>query len=235
MGVRLCLVAVLVALLPGFAAPAAANVLIWIDKSTQRMTVSVDGAALYRWPVSTGMRGRETPAGSFRPFRMEAEHFSKEWDDAPMPHSIFFTQVGHAIHGSGHRLGSPASHGCVRISTAHAATLYALVQEQGLPKTRVVVSGTEPLPAEPRVAGSRRRAEPGLADGAPAENGGRRRQWLGETEPDAYGGYADGGEDAFDPAPYPESRPRRAFRGYPDDPYFQSYGVPPGDQYLDGN
>src|SRR4051794_30882743 len=105
MGVRICLVAMLVAFLPGFAVPASANVLIWIDKSAQRMTVSVDGAPVYRWPVSTGMRGRETPAGSYKPFRMEAEHYSKEWDDAPMPHSIFFTQVGHAIHGSTHRLG----------------------------------------------------------------------------------------------------------------------------------
>ncbi len=47
---------------------------------------------------------------------MEADHYSKEWDDAPMPHSIFFTKRGHAIHGTDYarRLGDPASHGCVR-------------------------------------------------------------------------------------------------------------------------
>ncbi len=65
----------------------------------------------YRWPVSTGIPSRETPNGSFRTFRMEEDHYSKEFDDAPMPHSIFFTKVGHAIHGtdSVNRLGTPAS------------------------------------------------------------------------------------------------------------------------------
>ena len=81
-------------------ASAEASVVITINKSTQRMTVAVDGVERWNWPVSTGRIGYETPSGSFTAFRMEAEHFSKEWDDAPMPHSIFFTQKGHAIHGS---------------------------------------------------------------------------------------------------------------------------------------
>ena len=73
------------------ALPASAKLLIEIDKSAQRMTVSQDGAQLYVWPVSTGQRGYDTPGGAFTPFRMEKDHFSREWDDAPMPHSIFFT------------------------------------------------------------------------------------------------------------------------------------------------
>ena len=64
------------------------------------MTVAVDGVERYHWPVSTGIPSRETPSGSFRAFRMEEDHYSKEFDDAPMPHSIFFTKVGHAIHGT---------------------------------------------------------------------------------------------------------------------------------------
>ena len=86
-----------------FAFPAAAKLLIEIDKSAQRMIVSQDGARLHVWPVSTGLRAHDTPAGSFTPFRMEKDHFSREWDDAPMPHSIFFTRQGHAIHGTEHR------------------------------------------------------------------------------------------------------------------------------------
>src|SRR5437899_3072538 len=80
--------------------PASADVEITIDKSAQRMTVAVDGATRWRWPVSTGARGYDTPSGSYTASRMEKDYFSKEWDDAPMPNSIFFTQRGHAIHGS---------------------------------------------------------------------------------------------------------------------------------------
>jgi hypothetical protein len=96
--------------------------------------------------VSTGKRGYDTPVGDFKPFRMEKDHFSREWDDAPMPHSIFFTQEGHAIHGSFDvkRLGSPASHGCVRLSPQHAATLFALVKQEKMANTRVVLTGVIP-------------------------------------------------------------------------------------------
>src|SRR4051794_21845907 len=124
--------------------PALAKIDITIDKNNQIMTVAVDGAERYRWPVSSGIPSRETPSGSFRAFRMEADHFSKEFDDAPMPHSIFFTKVGHAIHGtdSEGRLGSPASHGCVRLSKANATTLYALVQSEGVLNTTVTLTGS---------------------------------------------------------------------------------------------
>jgi hypothetical protein len=70
-------------------------ILITIDKATQQMTVDIDGTTRWIWPVSTGRRGYSTPAGSFRPFRLEEDHYSKEWDEAPMPHSIFFTGDGH--------------------------------------------------------------------------------------------------------------------------------------------
>jgi hypothetical protein len=127
-----------------FATGAQANVSITVDKSAQEMTVAVDGVERYHWPVSTGIPSRETPSGSFRTFRMEEDHFSKEFDDAPMPHSIFFTKVGHAIHGteSESRLGTPASHGCVRLSRANATTLYALVEKEGVLNTTVTLTGS---------------------------------------------------------------------------------------------
>jgi L,D-transpeptidase catalytic domain len=123
-----------------------AAILISIDKSLQQMTVSVDGARRYTWPVSTGRGSYATPSGSFKPFRMEADHYSKEWDDAPMPHSIFFTAKGHAIHGSfeTRRLGTAASHGCVRLSPANAKTLFALVKAEGMGNTKVVLTGQAP-------------------------------------------------------------------------------------------
>src|SRR5437764_1115536 len=123
---------------------AQANVAITIDKNAQQMTVAVDGVERYHWPVSTGIPSYETPNGSFRTFRMEEDHYSKEFDDAPMPHSIFFTKIGHAIHGTEFegKLGTPASHGCVRLSRAHASTLYDLVKSEGVLNTTVTLTGS---------------------------------------------------------------------------------------------
>lgn len=131
---------------------AAAGVDVKIDKSTQRMSVSVDGVTRYVWSVSTGVDGYNTPSGNFRPFRMEQDHHSDEWDNAPMPFSIFFTEQGHAIHGSyqTRSLGRPASHGCVRLAPQHAAKLYELVVRAGLGNTTVSITGS--LPSE-RFAG----------------------------------------------------------------------------------
>jgi hypothetical protein len=121
----------------------ATKVLIVVNKPGQKMTVSVDGVTEYVWPVSTGAGQYETPTGTWHPFRMEAEHFSKEWDDAPMPHSIFFTPLGHAIHGSFHTsaLGRKASHGCVRLAPDNAAILFDLVASAGYKNTTVTIKG----------------------------------------------------------------------------------------------
>src|ERR1700733_15023901 len=138
-----------------FAAGAAqAKVSITVDKDAQLMTVAVDGVARYQWPVSTGNPSHETPNGAFRTFRMEEDHYSKEFDDAPMPHSIFFTKVGHAIHGteSESKLGSPVSHGCVRLSRANASMLYAMVEKDGVlnPTFTLTGSSTVALARNPR-------------------------------------------------------------------------------------
>jgi lipoprotein-anchoring transpeptidase ErfK/SrfK len=127
--------------LSAFATPASAGVLIRVDDKAQVMTVKVDGIETYRWKVSTGRSGYDTPTGVFHPFRTELDHYSKEWDDAPMPYSIFFTPEGHAIHGSGSvsLLGRKASHGCVRLEPKNAATLYDLVLAEGLENTEVVI------------------------------------------------------------------------------------------------
>jgi hypothetical protein len=129
------------------AGAAQAKIAITVDKNAQLMTVAVDGVERYQWPVSTGNPSHETPNGSFQTFRMEEDHYSKEFDDAPMPHSIFFTKLGHAIHGteSEGRLGTPVSHGCVRLSRANAATLYALVEKDGVLNTTVTLTGSSQI------------------------------------------------------------------------------------------
>jgi hypothetical protein len=125
---------------------ASAAVVINIDKTRQQMSVSVDGAPRYLWPVSSGRPGYDTPNGTFKANRMDADHLSQEWNNAPMPHTIFFDMQGHAIHGffDVKHLGQAVSHGCVRLSPNHAATLFALVQAQGMKETTVMVSGQTP-------------------------------------------------------------------------------------------
>ena len=138
---------------------AGAAILINIDKSKQKMTVFLDGVEKYDWPVSTGRAGYSTPSGTYTATSMNEVWYSKEWDNSPMPHSIFFMKDGHAIHGSYEvkTLGKPVSHGCVRISPENAATLYALVENNGLENTEVVLTGVTPggefkvaRPAAPR-------------------------------------------------------------------------------------
>ncbi|HTE75890.1 MAG TPA: L,D-transpeptidase family protein [Xanthobacteraceae bacterium] len=125
---------------------ASASILVTIDKSAQQMSVAVDGAQRYVWPISTGRPGYDTPNGSYKPNRMDADHLSQEWDNAPMPHTIFFDLHGHAIHGFSDikHLGLAVSHGCVRLSPDHAATLFDLVKSEGMANTSVVVAGRTP-------------------------------------------------------------------------------------------
>jgi hypothetical protein len=128
-----------------------ADLLIKVDKSVQRMTVTVNGNQLYDWPVSTGGGGYDTPNGTFKPFRMDIDHTSDEWDNAPMPYSIFFTKTGDAVHGTyeqGH-LGRAVSHGCVRLSVRNAATLWKLVKQEKMINTTVVLKGAIPGGARP--------------------------------------------------------------------------------------
>ena len=98
--------------------PVGSSIRITIDKATQKMTVLVNGEEKYDWPVSTGKRGYSTPSGMYTATSMNEIWYSKEWDNAPMPHAIFFMKDGHAIHGSYDvkHLGKPASHGCVRLA-----------------------------------------------------------------------------------------------------------------------
>lgn len=111
-----------------FCPVARAETNITVDKSDQTMTVESDEFGSFRWPVSTARHGYTTPTGTFRPYSLQRMHYSKKYDNAPMPNSIFF-DGGYAIHATPHvrNLGRPASHGCVRLHPSHAATLYDIV------------------------------------------------------------------------------------------------------------
>ncbi len=113
-----------VVLMSGFT-PARAELLVSVSKLQQRVVISVDGTEAYRWPVSTGVRGHDTPAGVFRPIRLERHWYSRQYDLTPMPWAMFFHR-GYALHGTmeAYNLGRAASHGCVRLRPDNEATLY---------------------------------------------------------------------------------------------------------------
>ncbi len=113
-----------------------------VDLNTQRMTVKEHGKVKHSWPISSGRKGYRTVTGTFRPKWMTKMHYSRKYDNAPMPHSIFF-HGGYAIHATyaTGRLGAPASHGCVRLAPGNAKTLFNLVQKHGKARTRIAVFG----------------------------------------------------------------------------------------------
>lgn len=223
------------------AGAAQAKVDITVDKDNQVMTVAVDGVARYHWPVSSGIPSRETPNGNFRAFRMEEDHYSKEFDDAPMPHAIFFTKAGHAIHGTDSvgRLGSPASHGCVRLSRANASTLYALVQQQGVLNTTVTLTGSASVAMARNPRGTnvaRRGAVPQDQYGAAGEPVDITPQGMPAGRPyasqnDGYIYPADGTDSG---ARYPAPRDTRRLYGAqvypPQQPQYQVYDPSYGQQ-----
>jgi L,D-transpeptidase catalytic domain len=133
-----------IAILLGALTPAQAGIVVTVDKSAQRLSVVVDGAQRYQWPVSTARMGYRTPNGTYHPQRLARKWFSREYDWSPMPYSIFFNE-GYAIHGSYEisRLGRPASHGCIRLHPDNAALLFALVKER-VDDTTIVVTGERP-------------------------------------------------------------------------------------------
>lgn len=120
------------AALAAFATPAAASIVARVSNSTQRMYVYVGGSLAHVWPVSTARRGYVTPAGSYRVQRMERMWYSRKYNMSPMPYAMFF-RGGYAIHGTGavRALGSRASHGCIRLATGNARTLFGLTQRHG--------------------------------------------------------------------------------------------------------
>src|ERR1700730_1126315 len=121
----------IVLVLGPFVSTAKAEVMIHVDLDAQRMTVTKNNDETHVWKVSSGREGFETPTGLFSVQRLDANHFSDEYDQSPMPYSIFFEQ-GLAIHGTNQGgLGRPASHGCVRLAIPHARMLYSWVKQYG--------------------------------------------------------------------------------------------------------
>ena len=96
-----------------------------VSLSSQTMNVIIDGQPAYSWKVSTARKGYVTPTGTFTPTRLHKMWYSRKYDNSPMPHSVFFNG-GYAVHATNaiKRLGTPASHGCVRLHPSDAADFF---------------------------------------------------------------------------------------------------------------
>ena len=146
-------------LLSAFAVPAAAgespaagygpevwpHVIATISLTKQEMDVFAETAdyqqLTYKWKISTGRKGYETPTGDFKPIWADPDHHSSIYENAPMPFSVFFTEGGYAIHGTLEvaHLGHPVSHGCIRLDTPNAELFYDYVNKVGKENTKIVI------------------------------------------------------------------------------------------------
>ncbi|HUY62323.1 MAG TPA: L,D-transpeptidase [Candidatus Paceibacterota bacterium] len=122
------------------------SLVVRVDRRTQELHISVGTKTgteeRYVWRVSTARTPYATPPGIYRPTWMDPRHFSKEYDHAPMPWAVFY-DGGRALHGveaaEVRHLGKPASHGCVRMTAAHAHVFYDLVRRYGMRRTYIVI------------------------------------------------------------------------------------------------
>jgi hypothetical protein len=104
--------------------PVGEPIMAIVSLRDQQITVYDDkGWIIMRAPVSSGQKGRETPAGIFSILQKDAEHYSNMYDDAYMPHMQRLTWSGIALHG-GALPGYPASHGCIRMPYDFAERLF---------------------------------------------------------------------------------------------------------------
>ena len=163
---RLCLSALMAVVALGLAAlagPAQAGVDIRVNLARQSMTVTTPDGDVRRWAISSGRTGYRTIRGQYRPYMLKTYHWSRKYGGA-MPHAIFF-KGGFAIHGTTavSRLGSPASHGCIRLAPGNARELFALVKKYGPGSTRIAINGVAPDSGRTMVASARKKQAAGSA------------------------------------------------------------------------
>jgi lipoprotein-anchoring transpeptidase ErfK/SrfK len=116
--------------------------MVLISVPEQMMHVYRNGILIGRSTVSTGSKGHSTPGGVFTILEKKQRHYSKKYDNAPMPNMQRLTWTGIAMH-SGNLPGYPASHGCVRLPFDFSQLLFSNTSKGG---TVVIGDGKTPTP-----------------------------------------------------------------------------------------
>ena len=104
-----------------------------INLAKQNLSIFEDGKSLGTYRVSSGKRGMATPTGTFKVMSKAPRAYSKKYK-LFMPYWMQFTGAGHGIHElpewpngykeGANNLGTPVSHGCVRLGIGPAKTVY---------------------------------------------------------------------------------------------------------------
>jgi hypothetical protein len=115
---------------------------VWVrvDLSRQMLSIFRGGHEIGSAVILYGTDGKPTPAGSFHILEKDADHYSRSYDNAPMPYMLRLTKDGVAIHGSNVREGW-ATHSCIGVPLDFAKRLFAAAKKGDL----VVI-----LPAPPK-------------------------------------------------------------------------------------
>jgi len=122
----------------GVMSAGAAPLVAKVDLSSQRMSVYVNGKKRYSWSIASGKKGWRTPTGRFTPITTYRSRYVKRWN-MTLPYAVVLTSGGIAVHGSSGPMGTPRSHGCIRLSVPNAAKFYNLVGKYGKWGTKVTV------------------------------------------------------------------------------------------------
>jgi lipoprotein-anchoring transpeptidase ErfK/SrfK len=117
-------------------------VLALVSIPQQTIHVYRNGILIGRSTVSTGSQGHATPSGVFTVLEKKQAHYSKKYDNAPMPNMQRLTWTGICMH-SGNLPGYPASHGCIRMPYDFSKLFYQVTAKGG---TVVIGDGKTPQP-----------------------------------------------------------------------------------------
>lgn len=97
---------------------------IVVNLSQQMAWVYRGGQMVGATTISSGMPGRDSPAGYFPILSKDRFHKSNRYSAAPMPFMLRLNWYGVAMHG-GELPGYPASHGCIRLPMKFAEKLFS--------------------------------------------------------------------------------------------------------------
>ena len=97
--------------------------LVVVNLATQRLIAFRNGVPIAASTISSGTKGHETPTGVFTVLQKAKEHYSRTYNNAPMPNMQRLTWKGIALH-AGNLPGYPASHGCIRLPMKFSSLLF---------------------------------------------------------------------------------------------------------------